>query len=138
MMFLPPDKWSPRFGEQFYTVKMAKFLKCQTPPTTDSFASDTCSCFSSPVGPAVYYEVMILSGNSSQCVYRRYSEFHYLWKKTGGFGLVLPPKTSLFHEDTDEFLNGRLEELYLFLTKALAFRECSGNAMVERFLGLGE
>lgn len=142
MMYLPPDKWSPRFGEQFYTVHIGKFLNCETLPTTDSFASDTCSCLSpGRRRPAVYYEIVIQFGNSSRSVYRRYSHFHYLQKKlvqTGRLGLVLPPKTWLFHEDTDEFLNGRLGELYSFLKKALVLRECSGNALVERFLGLGE
>ena len=165
MMFLPPDKvsivdlcvsassstltriieniqWSPRFGEQFYTVRIARYLKCETPPTNDSFASDECSCLSPGRNrPAVYYEIAIQWGNSSCSVYRRYSQFHYLRKKldhTGSLGLVLPSKTSLFHEDTDEFLNTRLEELYSFLLKALVLRECSGNALVERFLGLSE
>lgn len=34
MMFLPPDKWSSRYEQQFYTVEMKKYAKLDKDPTT--------------------------------------------------------------------------------------------------------
>lgn len=38
-MFLPPDKWSPRYEQQFYTVEMNKYTKLDKDPTTGKTGS---------------------------------------------------------------------------------------------------
>lgn len=99
MMFLPEDKWSPRFDKQFYTIRMNKYVSLKGPPTPTSDDTnskihqfgkddnnDCCSILpicnnTKQTYPATYYEIEVLRGNQVHKCLRRYSQFEYLCKK---------------------------------------------------------
>lgn len=155
MMFLPEDKWSPRYDKQFYTIRMKKYITLYIPPsqsennTNTTFGDDaTCSIFGfgfcnnkKQKYPAIYYEIEVLSGTAHHTCLRRYSEFHTLCKRldpNGDMGLlkILPPKTGPFHKVSDEFVQERMEGLYAFLRGTLIRQECVNNPLIEQFLEL--
>ena len=76
-MYLPFDQWSPRFeASTFYTVKVENFeIHLENPPSTSSLGGK--STF-----PAYYYTINVYSGRSTHTVYRRYSQFYWLYQGT--------------------------------------------------------
>lgn len=150
MMFLPESKWSPRYGSQFYTIRMNSYVTLNSPtpsPSDDiTFGGDECSlllCNHNTKYPAVYYKIDVIRGNTQHTVLRRYSQFLYLCKKIGiterdniMHKRQLPPKTGLFHRDSPEFLEERMEGLFKFLMDVLLRPECVNNKWVEAFLEL--
>jgi len=140
MMFLPPDKWSPRYEQQFYTVEMNKYTKLDKDPTTDN--NDTCQIFcGKPKFPAIYYTIDIFCGTSKHTCQRRYSQFLTLCNKIDRDGKLgtrskLPAKTGPFHRDTGGFIEERMEALCAFLKEVLTQQEAVGNSAVEWFLEL--
>lgn len=145
-MFLPESKWSPRYGTQFYTIRMNSYVTLDKPATylgDTTFGDDECSlCNHNTKFPAVYYKIDVIRGNTQHTVLRRYSQFLYLCKKidvTERDNILkrhLPPKTGLFHRDSPEFLEERMEGLYKFMMDALIRPECINNKWVEDFLEL--
>ncbi|KAL9178858.1 hypothetical protein ACHAXT_003989 [Thalassiosira profunda] len=154
MMFLPDDKWSPRYDAHFYTLCVPRQFTIYlgldriaggSTEADDPFGDDDACAFCRPAKyPAVYYEIEVRRGTKSHTVLRRYSHFRRLCQKldpTGEKGLLkdLPPRTGPFHNDSDnKFREGRREGLYAFLNETLVRPECVGNPVVERFLGLSE
>ena len=164
MMFLPEDKWSPRYETQFYSIRLNKYTTLNRPPDIISkhhendndtlFGEENeCSifdfCNSHQKYPAVYYEIEVMSGSKTHTCLRRYSQFYYLCKKldpSGEMGLKksLPPKTNnpllLFHQSKrdfdDDFLKERMDGLYAFLRGLLIRQECVNNPLIEQFLEL--
>lgn len=147
-MFLPVDKWSPRYEKQFYTIRMDKYTIVDRPPTTstsgDAF-NDTCNfldiCGSKNNFPAVYYEISVFCGTEHNTCLRRYSQFLQLCNKldpNGSMGIkkLLPQKTHPFHKDTDAFLVERMEGLYRFMKDILVRPECVNNSLIEQFLDI--
>jgi hypothetical protein len=147
-MFLPVDKWSPRYDKQFYTIRMDKYTIVDRPPTTSTSGdvfSDTCNfldiCGSKNNFPAVYYEISVFCGTEHNTCLRRYSQFQQLCNKldpNGSMGIkkLLPQKTHPFHKDTDAFLVERMEGLYRFMKDILVRPECVNNSLIEQFLDL--
>mmetsp|Transcript_32256 Transcript_32256/g.59609 ORF Transcript_32256/g.59609 Transcript_32256/m.59609 type:complete len:160 (-) Transcript_32256:952-1431(-) len=156
MMFLPEDQWSPRYEEQFYTIRMKKYTTLHSPAeaakrNTDPFGDDdACSLFGlcnngKKKYPAVYYEIEVLNGTTSHTCLRRYSQFHHLCKKLdddpsgeilGCLRKSLPPKTAPFHKESDDFLEERMVGLHAFLRDLLIRQECVNNPLIEQFLEL--
>ncbi len=148
MMFLPESKWSPRYGTQFYTIRMNSYVTLDTPTRSSDniiFGDDECSllCNHNTKFPAVYYKIVVIRGNIQHTVLRRYSQFLYLCKKIDNFTeranlhkRHLPPKAGLFHRDSPEFLEERMEGLFKFLMDVLLMPECANNKWVEAFLEL--
>ena len=153
-MFLPEDKWSPRYETQFYTIRMNKYTTLNGPPKTTNESTqfgeeNECSlfdfCNSHKKYPAVYYEIEVMCGSTTHTCLRRYSQFYYLCKKldpSGEMGLKksLPPKTyPLFSQSTnddDDFFEERMDGLYAFLRGLLIRQECVHNPWIEQFLDL--
>lgn len=150
MMFLPEDKWSSRYEEQFYTIRMKGYVTIYSPselPTSDLFNDDdnmVCSifglCNNSKKFPAVYYQIQVFRGPKSYIVLRRYSQFVTLCKKLDPCGTLqlkksLPPKSHplLF---TEVPLTKRILGLYNFLNDILTRQECVNNVLIEQFLEL--
>ena len=82
LMYLSYEHWSPRYETCFYTFKMETFV-LQTSPLSSSGGSDSQGRM--VVGgkgnlPAYYYKIEVYSGHSTRCIYRRYSEFYWLYK----------------------------------------------------------
>ena len=149
-MFLPEDKWSSRYEEQFYTIRMKGYVTIYSPselPTNDLYNDDdnmVCSfglCNSnSKKFPAVYYQIQVVRGSKSHIILRRYSQFVTLCKKLDPTGTLqlkksLPPKSHplLF---TEVPLSERLLGLYNFLNDILTRQECVNNVLIEQFLEL--
>lgn len=144
MMFLPDDKWSPRYEQQFYTIHINTYTKLDKPPLTEStFDDDSCHFLcSKPKFPAIYYNIEILCGTEKHTCLRRYSQFVSLSNKfdpTGKLGVrdKLPPKTGSFHNASEFFLDERMNRLYAFLREMLTRQEAVGSSLVEQFLELG-
>jgi hypothetical protein len=141
-MYLPDDKWSPRYEQQFYTLEMKTYSNINKPPSTDdTFTQESCNFLcGEPKFPAVYYSIEISCGTAKHTCLRRYSQFQSLCNKfdpTGKLGIraKLPPKRP-FHEATDEFLGMRMKGLYSFLNEVLTRQEAVGNPLVVQFLEL--
>ena len=148
-MYLSESRWSPRFETQFFTIRMNAYTTLDKPPSSsdhdDTFGggtNDECSLFCNHHNtkfPAVYYKIEVLRGNTHHTCFRRYSQFLHLCDMidaTGEMHRLLPPKTLLFHKDSPQFLDERMEGLYKFLTDALLRPECVNNKWVEAFLEL--
>ena len=154
MMYLPEDKWSPRYDEQFYTIRMKKYITIKDPSelpnNSDPFPDDDGPCssilsFCSPHKkyPATYYEIQVLRGTTSHTIYRRYSQFHQLCKQMDPSGTMklkqsLPSKTGPFHNISEKYLEERRERLYIFMREVLIRQECVNNVLVGRFLMLND
>ena len=143
MMYLPKDKWSSRYEQQFYTIQIQSYSKLNKPPTgaSDSFTDVTCQFLCGPKFPAVYYSIEISCGTKHHSCLRRYSQFQLLCNKVDpsgklGLQLKLPPKTGLFHQETTYFLKERMQRLNMFLEDFLTRQEAVDNAFVEQFLDL--
>mmetsp|Transcript_23958 Transcript_23958/g.50799 ORF Transcript_23958/g.50799 Transcript_23958/m.50799 type:complete len:166 (-) Transcript_23958:1483-1980(-) len=163
MMFLPEDKWSPRYDEQFYTIRIKGYITIHNSAEAadmnayDIFGDDAkCSlsffgqCNENKNYPATYYEIEVLNGGKRHTCVRRYSQFHRLCQKiidSSGRSVSLelrkslPPKTSspFFRhkkETTKDFLEERMAGLYAFLRGLLVRQECVNNALIEQFLEL--
>ena len=157
-MFLPEDKWSPRYETQFYTIRMKKYIIVFNSPAELGIDSifgqsddDNCSLFgicnkSSKTFPVVYYEIEVLCGTKQHTILRRYSQFDALCKgidsnNNMNIRNTLPSKnitiSTLFHKlPNDDFLNKRMVGLYNFMTKLLVRQECVNNPLVSQFLEL--
>ncbi|KAL7483849.1 hypothetical protein ACHAW6_009492 [Cyclotella cf. meneghiniana] len=145
MMYLPEDKWSSRYDNHFYTIKMKTYTTLDNPPqTVDTFHQDTCQLLGvcgRAKFPAIYYAIDVFSGTDHRTCLRRYSQFRQLCNKidpNGALGIraKLPPKTGPFHKDTSDFLEDRLNGLNAFMREVLTRQDSVGNSLVEQFLEL--
>lgn len=143
MMYLPEDKWSSRYEQQFYTINMKAYAKLDKAPTKeDNFTQDACQFIcGKPKYPAIYYTIEVSCGTEKHTCLRRYSQFQQLCNKFDPNRMFnvrskLPSKTGLFHKDTEEFLDERMSGLYVFLSELLTRQEAVGSPLVEKFLEL--
>jgi hypothetical protein len=145
MMYLPEDKWSPRYDKQFYTIKMKIHTTIDNPlKPVDTFNEDTCHFLGicrNANAPTIYYSIDVLSGTNHHTCLRRYSQFRQLCNKIdpkGALGIrsKLPPRMGPFLKDTSDFLEYRLNGLHAFLIEVLARQDSVGNSVVENFLEL--
>jgi len=152
MMFLPEDKWSPRYEEQFYTIRMKRFKTINNSselPYSDFDTEDTCSIFGINVCnnnkrfPAIYYQIEVLCGTKQYTILRRYSQFVQLCKKLDPNNTMkiknnLPPKSPLlmFHNPTKLDYYKRMESLYTFMNDLLTRQEFVDNILIMQFLEL--
>ena len=92
MFYLQEENWSPRFDETFFAIKMEARQQLQKAPVSansDSMSASVATNRSSlpntmTVGgrntfPACYYDIQILFGHSKHVLYRRYSQFVWLY-----------------------------------------------------------
>ena len=155
-MFLPEDKWSPRYETQFYTIRMKNYIIINSPAELGIESifglcdDDNCSlfgiCNNKQTFPAVYYEIEVLCGTKQHTILRRYSQFDTLCKGIDPYNKMnirntLPSKnitiSTLFHKlPNDDILNKRMVGLYNFMSKLLIRQECVNNPLVSQFLEL--
>ena len=155
MMFLPEDKWSPRYEPHFYTIRLKRYLIVRDPSdwpevtaAADNYDDDTartfCGVGSKKKYPAVYYEIEVLRGETRSSCLRRYSQFDSLCRQLdprGALGLrkSLPPKTfTLDSWRSNDVIDERMVGLRDFLCDALARQECTNNPAIVKFLELDE
>ena len=154
MMFLPEDKWSPRYEPHFYTIRLKRYLVVRDPSDwpeviaadnyDDGNACSFCGVGSKKKYPAVYYEIEVLRGETQSSCLRRYSQFDSLCRKLdpgGALGLrkSLPPKTFMLDSwRSNDVIDERMVGLRNFLCDALARQECVNNPVIRKFLELDE
>ncbi|KAL3771192.1 hypothetical protein ACHAW5_008900 [Stephanodiscus triporus] len=157
MMFLPEDKWSPRYESQFYTIRMNKHIVVRDPSDWPEGTSATrkyddeddapwwsfCGIGRKKKYPAVYYEVEVLRGGDGRHArLRRYSQFDALCRHLdpggiSGLSKSLPPKTfTLDSWRSSDVIDERMVGLRNFLSDALARKECANDPVIMKFLGL--
>lgn len=77
VMYLVDEDWSPRFEGQFFTVKMeAAELLSSAPASTANPKIGAKSTF-----PAYYYKIDVFCGYTTRSVFRRYSQFYWLYNQ---------------------------------------------------------
>jgi hypothetical protein len=94
MFYLSPDHWSPRFGDDFFTIEMEKRRWVEPSQVegggqgagsdgslndivADAVVPSQRRC-RPPSGPALYYDIKIKYGNFERIILRRYSQFQWL------------------------------------------------------------
>lgn len=145
LMFLPKDQWSKRFDSNFYTVKIDKYKLFHVHPdgAETGMPIEGRSSF-----PAHYFEISVYRGHETKRVWRRYSQFKWLYGilvnekpiseviETSK-PLSFPPGSCPFFQDHSEsFLQNRMNELEEFLTDALSRPGYASHPAVIRFLSL--
>ena len=183
-MFLSYEHWSPRYDDTFFTIKMesAELFDSKPPPkrlstslSRNSLSEEEAS--ESVVGvsndedigqgntnfPAYYYKIEIFcSRQPSYVIYRRYSQFHWLYKQlqtvqssssstTSGDHdnnqqqqeqqqeqklVEFPPGTCFWYKQNDLFAQNRLVQLYEFMKDTLQIPKYANHPSVKQFLEL--
>ena len=134
-MYLDAQDWSPRFGETFFTIKMGSFelLESQSEGTV-SFGGKTSF-------PAFYYCIEVYCGKAKHLVWRRYSDFAWLYRRIRSLfpekALSLPPGTCFCHNQSLQFAENRACQLREFMQDCLLIPNLSSQHEVLEFLELG-
>lgn len=128
MFYLSQEDWSPRFGSDFFTVKLASrsTLTCSPPSNqNDSHQPKGNNGF-----PAIYFNVSVHCARKEYSISRRYSQFRELFNeivanppetttKTTQHEIPFPPRTCLFQSIDEDFLDLRQEDLLSFMDNIL-------------------
>lgn len=138
VMYLAHEDWSPRFENTFYTVKVEGFQQMKELPSSTL-----------PVGkrnlPAYYYKIKIFCGHQTHIVWRRYSQFQWLYEQLPTSvthfdePLILPaaqPCFLLWQPQDDAFAQTRMEDLRDFLRDALSRKGAAQHEAIAQFLEL--
>jgi len=142
-MFLPPDQWSKRYDEAFYTVKIINKKKLDECPSSDI----DIDCRGNI--PAYYYQVAIYRGPMTYTLWRRYTHFKWLYQKLQSTPpkepqnpeaepFRLPPGTPcpFFQRQDDDFADNRKHELEEFLWDVVQRPGYANHPAVVTFLQL--
>lgn len=167
-MFLAHDQWSPRFEQHFFTIQIVAAESHTSEPASSIpqlinspayLGRKSASVRSSIPGksnhPAYYYKIQVSMGRDRIVVYRRYSQFQWLYEQlaprfavrtplnnTGNnpalddLPLVMPPKSCFCHVQDDRFARNRMEQLEEFLEDVLQRPNVASHAAVAAFLEL--
>jgi hypothetical protein len=149
MLYLPEKDWSSRFGPEFFTVSLDSRRIYEIAPEG---ASNSGARHRSH--PAMYFVIKVKCANCEKLCPRRYSQFRQLYDeilkipklhRTHGKPSInqsdldklhFPPKTCLFTNIDEEFLDTREDELLSFLDDLLKIANCSEHQVVRDFLDL--
>mmetsp|Transcript_7592 Transcript_7592/g.9088 ORF Transcript_7592/g.9088 Transcript_7592/m.9088 type:complete len:156 (-) Transcript_7592:285-752(-) len=148
MMYLAPKHWSPRYDEAFFTVKITSLQKMTSSPSAEDHGIGGRTHH-----PAVYYEVKVLRANETFTMYRRYSNFRWLYdqitkfppatenKQSGKHAIddtpiQLPPGTCLLQPQDEEFIQQRMEDLAEFVNDMLERPGYACHPSVSKFFQL--
>jgi hypothetical protein len=144
-MYLAHEDWSPRFENTFYTITIDGFekMKEQPRPPTSSF-----SVMGNTTLPAYYYRIVVRCGHDRHVVWRRYSQFQWLYRElftTTDLDEEQPPLYLPRSEpclgcpwrpQDDAFAQTRMDDLHDFLRDALVRRGVARHDAVAKFLEL--
>jgi hypothetical protein len=135
VMYLAHEQWSPRYESTFFTVKMEAVELLSSAPSVDP------SIRGKSNHPAYYYRVEVFCGHTSRAVFRRYSQFQWLYKQLPADNnresvLVMPPGTCFCQPQDESFAQNRLEQLREFLRDALERPGYASHPSVVAFLEL--
>ena len=134
VMYLAHEQWSRRYEKTFYTVKLEAFeLLSSAPPIGPSVGGKSNL-------PAYYYRIDVFCGHATRAVFRRYSNFLWLYKQLSRDirreSLVMPPGTCYCLPQDEIFARNRLEQLREFLRDVLEMPGCASHPSMIDFLEL--
>mmetsp|Transcript_3832 Transcript_3832/g.5536 ORF Transcript_3832/g.5536 Transcript_3832/m.5536 type:complete len:158 (+) Transcript_3832:194-667(+) len=148
MMYLAPKHWSPRYDDAFFTVKIVGRQKMTSSPLSNDQGIG-----GKTHHPAVYYEVQVLRAQEIFTIYRRYSNFKWLYEQITKFPpspeeennntlddapIEMPSGTCLFQPQDEEFLQQRMEDLAEFVNNVLERPGYACHPSVSKFFQLHE
>ena len=145
LLFLSFESWSPRFDSNFYTIKMEHKESLSSIPTTSERPEQVPGKHHHP---AYYYIINVFRERQQHSVFRRYSQFQWLYDELQKSNhtqpshsdeerippMVFPPKTCPWQTQDEDFAQNRLEELREFLTDALKRPGVASHPAVKQFL----
>ena len=133
VMYLAYEHWSPRYETTFYTVKIDGCESLQSAP------SSSASCGRNSNHPAYYYKLDIFCGHKTRSVFRRYSEFRWLYNRLPKSNHVaLPPGTCFWYPQDETFAQNRLDQLREFMLDILHQPNFASHPAIIDFLELNE
>ena len=151
-LYLPKSQWSPRFEDSFYTVRVEGFERCTAAPTTTTRSSSEAVADrvkGHSHHPAFYYKVVLHRGTSSQEMWRRFSQFVWLYRQVQASPpppptriegvppqdpLRLPPGTCWWPFQSEDLATKRVELLSGFLDDMLSRPGYASHPAVLTFL----
>eukprot|EP00980_Cylindrotheca_fusiformis_P031067 scaffold25784_cov152-Cylindrotheca_fusiformis.AAC.3 len=142
-MFLAYETWSPRFEKRFFSFQMKSAKMHSSVPASSGTPASAGQLVvkGKQNHPAYYYRIDVYCGHEHATVYRRYSQFYWLYKQLSAFQkeepLVMPPGSCFWRPQNDAFANNRREQLNEFLEDALQLPEMASHPAVHAFLDLG-
>ena len=88
-LYLPKNQWSPRFEDSFYTVRVDTFQRFDEAPSNATNNDETengdthmrCNIGGHGHHPAFYYKVILRRGTATHEMWRRFSQFQWLWRQ---------------------------------------------------------
>lgn len=169
LLYLPRAMWSPRYDQSFYTfqIESCKYWKRKEDMPTRSTATEASAVAVSVGGktnfPAWYYQIVIYRAREQYSVWRRYSQFRWLYQElrnhppayhpphplspdlsssSGEYkeeiegDLLFPSSGCPWIPQTDHFAQTRREQLEHFLDNALSRPGYGHHPAVQQFLEL--
>ena len=144
-LYLPKPQWSPRFEDSFYTVCVDGFQRWDQSPADDT-ATTTLSVGGHAHHPAFYYKVVLQRGSTRREMWRRFSQFAWLYHNVKASPpppvdgappeaepLRLPPKTC-WPFQSQELAAQRVQLLSSFLDDLLGRPGYASHPAVLAFL----
>lgn len=142
LMFLAHDQWSPRFEKHFFTVRIIDTELFTSAPEGNALSSVP----GKNNHPAYYYKIEVSMGKDRHIVYRRYSQFHWLFQQLAEHirahedtPIIMPPKSHscfFFFVQDEKFAKDRMDLLNDFLEDALQLPRAASDPAVAAFLEL--
>mmetsp|Transcript_3018 Transcript_3018/g.3555 ORF Transcript_3018/g.3555 Transcript_3018/m.3555 type:complete len:155 (+) Transcript_3018:46-510(+) len=136
--YLPIEHWSPRYDENFFTVKVKGKEKLTNQPR--SIPKVLLGGITKRNHPAVYYRIEVYSQQKMHICLRRYSHFEWLHHRflssSSELLSLFPPKTCPCQIQNEEFLQNRQEELKEYILDVLSRPNYAGHDAMHEFLEL--
>jgi hypothetical protein len=145
MHYLPPEHWSPRFEMTFFTAEIVARSLLSSPPIDTNFSPIDRTCGRSEKFPAIYYVIEIRNGHHRTQVFRRFSQFYWLYQQLNcvierqnqtSSKIIDLKKNCPFTAPTDEMLDTRQDLLNDFLRDILIRPDMTLLPLVIDFLSL--
>lgn len=171
LLYLPRAMWSPRYDQSFYTLQIQGCKYCQRkedlPTSTTMMTNKTTTESAIVVGgkthfPAWYYHIVVYRAREKYSVWRRYSQFRWLYQElknhppsyhppphpppdqssAGEYkeeidgDLLFPSSGCPWMPQTDHFAETRRDQLERFLDHVLSRRGYGHHPAVQQFLEL--
>lgn len=144
--YLPIEHWSPRYDEEFFTVKITGKEKLNIRPKLPGSLGGNAN------HPAMYYRIEVYCKSRKHICLRRYSQFKWLHQqlltsarfdeKNTAAGTIsqvdfsFPPAPCPWQIHSEDFLQIRLEDLQDYLRDALSQPGFAQRSAMKDFLEL--
>lgn len=155
LMYLPQKMWSPRYEDSFYTVRVDGFHKFESAPEDAATAAAASGIGGHSHHPAFYYKVILNRSQTTKEMWRRFSQFQWLYRQVNASPpvladanaaehqaqaepLKLPPGTCWWPVQSPQLAAKRVELLGEFLDNLLSRPGYASHPAVVAFLELDQ